>query len=94
MTDVQTEACEFLAKHYGLPSQESKIIEECGELIVAIKHKETGRATKEDVVSELADVIILSKQLEVLYGSEDVTGEIHRKLQRQLKRINAARLGE
>ncbi len=67
----------------------AKAEEECAELIVALKHFKLGKATAQDVISEIADVEIMSKQMQILFGEDAVRKEIDRKLERLQERIKA-----
>lgn len=80
----------FIADHYGTLSQLNKTKEECQELIDAIDgylHKQDSRA---HIAEEIADVKIMLIQLEYLLHSEyEVEGMMKKKVDRQLKRIEA-----
>lgn len=85
--------CKRAVDTYGKESQINQAFEEMGELMVAINHWRRGIATKADVFSEIADVIIMCDQLcYIVEGTEEGTeicsDIIHLKLQRQEKRIN------
>lgn len=71
----------------GERAQRSKAIEECAELIVAIEKENIGRATPQDVITEIADVMIMAEQLAMIYGPEKVRKEKTYKQQRLLSRI-------
>lgn len=72
-----------IANYYGIESQKWKTIEELNELAVALVHRDT-----QNITEELADVIIMTSQMEYLYDIHDeVTRAIEYKLKRQLKRI-------
>lgn len=58
MTDEIKILCNDILKHYGVEHQKEKIIEEMGELIVAIKHHD-----EVNYVEELADVGVMLEQL-------------------------------
>jgi NTP pyrophosphatase (non-canonical NTP hydrolase) len=77
-----------IANHYG-SAQVDIMIEECGELIQAIC--KLRRAWSEErlqhVKEELADVLIMARQLRVIFGADDVDRIIDEKLDRQLQRI-------
>ena len=77
-----------LLNHYGVESQELMTIGECAELIVALRHKARKRATADEVIDEIADVIVMTQQLRIAYGAKNVDNRIAEKLARQLKRIN------
>lgn len=85
--NVRRVSCLTLLDHYGLPEQMRQTIEECGELIVALRHFERGKATYADVVSEIADVIIMCEQMRFVFGPDDVNETIDQKLRRQMARV-------
>lgn len=79
-----------IAEHYGFEAQADKSIEEMAELIVEIKHMKKGKASEnfQNFVEELADVKIMIDQLYFMSNFDgDVSKEIDRKLNRQMKRI-------
>lgn len=85
--------CKRAVDTYGKEPQINQAIEEMGELIVAINHWKRGKATKADVFSEIADVVIMCDQLcYIVDGTEEgveICGDIiDQKLKRQEKRIN------
>ena len=59
-----------------------------GELITAISREQDGRATTEQVITEIADVQIMMRQLALIYGIDAVAKEIDRKQRRLLRRID------
>ena len=74
--------------HYGAEHQKKKAIEEMGELITAISREQDGRATPEQVITEIADVQIMMRQLALIYGIDAVAKEIDRKQRRLLRRMD------
>lgn len=74
--------------HYGAEHQKKKAIEEMGELITAISREQDGRATPEQVITEIADVQIMMRQLAIIYGADKVVKEIDRKQRRLLRRMD------
>ena len=78
-----------IANHYGYTAQSDIMIEECGELTQAIC--KLRRAWSDDrlanVKEELADVLIMARQLRVMLGADDVDRIISSKLDRQIERI-------
>ena len=74
--------------HYGAEHQKKKAIEEMGELITAISREQDGRATTEQVITEIADVTIMMRQLALIYGIDAVANEIDRKQRRLLRRMD------
>ena len=84
------ERIKTIAEHYGFEAQADKSIEEMAELIVEIKHMKKGKASEnfQNFVEELADVKIMIDQLYFMSNFDgDVSKEIDRKLDRQMKRI-------
>lgn len=77
--------------HYGAEHQKKKAIEEMGELITAISREQDGRATTEQVITEIADVQIMMHQLALIYGIDAVAKEIDRKQRRLLRRMDKER---
>lgn len=82
-----------LSKHlistYGSKVQTEKCIEEMAELTSALLHFKNGRCTKEAVVTEIADVLFTAAQMAVLFGEEEVTDELLRKIERTESRVVA-----
>jgi NTP pyrophosphatase (non-canonical NTP hydrolase) len=87
MTVEEKACCLRIMDHYGAENQEAMTIGECADLIVALRHKARGRATADDVIDEIADVIIMTQQLSFIYGQSKVDNKIKEKLDRQLERI-------
>ena len=85
------ERVKTIANHYGFKAQAEKSIEEMAELIVEIKHMKKGLISPnfQKFVEELADTKIMIDQLYLLANFDgDVSKEVTRKLERQLKRID------
>lgn len=74
--------------HYGKEHQKKKAIEEMGELITALSREQDGRATVHDVITEIADVLLMIRQLQIIYGVEACLDEYDRKQRRLLRRMN------
>lgn len=73
--------------HYGYRAQIDQTIEECAELIVALRHHLRGRASGSQVIEELADVQIMLAQMFLIFGAEDVQEQIRRKILRLDQRM-------
>lgn len=74
-----------IARYYGLEHQIRKAIEELGELVVAL-----ARDDRDNIVEEIADVMVMLMQLEILLDcDEEVFDIIEKKVERQIKRIRA-----
>lgn len=70
---------------YGKSHQVSKLLEEVGEFIETIMNED-----KENMVQEMADVMVMLKQFQYYYGIEDEQIEevMKYKINRQLERLN------
>ncbi len=79
---IAHEVCKKALEAYGINNQMWKTIEECAELQDALAKYKTGRATKEDVITEIADVQIMCQQLSIFFGEQEVNSEFIRKLER------------
>lgn len=102
-----TQQIRFIANHYGFESQSRQLMEECGELVQAVnkvwrtKKKQThtpkqvvaGIKAESDLVSEIADVCIMTAQIQHLLGISDerVVRVVDIKLDREIERINKER---
>lgn len=94
--DIKAKQREII-NHYGFDHQLERLMEECGELIVAIaKNKryafsDTCIDHYENLVEELADVKNLIEQLEIDndYVREGIEVMIGHKVNRELERIRA-----
>lgn len=73
---------------YGIDAQKWMLIEECGELLNAIAKLKRGRSTKEDIITELADVDIMIEQMAFFFGWSEFLWEKDRKLNRLEERLN------
>ncbi len=74
--------------NYGIVNQEWMLVEECGELMNAFAKLRRGRASKEDILTELADVHIMIEQMACFFGLEEFQAEKERKLARLEERLN------
>ncbi len=95
-----TEKLQSLIDHYGLQEQSGQCIEECAELILAlrkywrfdpIRHDTvTHENLRRDIADELADVQIMVDQMRIGFGVGDLVDErIRYKLERQRERMGA-----
>ena len=80
---------ETVIKKFGFDAQKAMAVEECAELINALCKEKRGRATDEDIITEIADVQIMCEQLAIIYGKEKVRQERLRKLLRLHERIQS-----
>lgn len=66
------EICKMAVDTYGKESQINQAIEKISELMVAINRWRRGRATKGDVLNEIAEVVIMLHQLcYIIYEKEN-----------------------
>ena len=73
-------------------AQIGMFIEEVGELLTALNQHSRGRVDVDAVVTEIADVKIMTEQLALMYGYQKVDAEVERKLQRLEERIKKGTL--
>lgn len=76
---------------YGFPAQAAMAIEECSELTNALCKFRRGRVGKDEIITEIADVMIMCEQLSSYFGKASVAIEKERKLERlqeQLSKYN------
>lgn len=97
--DSNKQKIQTIADHYGFRKQSMMMMEECSELQKAIckwhreydgsfKSESSDCQERTDIIEELADVIIMAKQLTYLLSAEDEISErIEFKLDRQLRRM-------
>jgi NTP pyrophosphatase (non-canonical NTP hydrolase) len=78
--------------HYGAGEQIEHTIEELGELIVAIMELKRNRRSRpqkvQEVINEIADVMIMVEQLAVIFGESEVQRHIFHKVERLKNRID------
>lgn len=67
---------------WGVEAQYDQTIEECAELIAALKHFKRDKVDEEQIVSELADVTLMIGQLTWMFGEERVKAAVARKLEK------------
>ena len=67
---------------WGIEAQRNMAFEELGELNTALARDRRGRVTKEEIITELADVTIMCEQLALFLGYDDYEKEIDNKLVR------------
>ena len=67
---------------WGVEAQRNMAFEELGELNTILARDRRGRATKEEILTELADVTIMCEQMAVILGYDNYEKELDRKLVR------------
>jgi len=65
---------------WGEEAQYDQAIEECAELITALKHFKRNRVGRSEIVSELADLSLMIGQLTWMFGEEEVQKTVNVKL--------------
>ena len=80
---------EQIAAHYEFTSQADMLCEESAEYMVALNKLRRGKAEAyENIKEEVADVLIVARQLRYLLGYESIDKIIEDKLSRQMRRIS------
>jgi NTP pyrophosphatase (non-canonical NTP hydrolase) len=64
------------------------VTEECAELIVALRHFDRGKCSREELLDEVADVLICCHQLSLILGEAAVNDQIALKMNRLTERVN------
>ena len=72
---------------FGIDAQKKMCIEECAELINALAKESRGRTSKEDIITELADVSIMVDQLALYYDYENFKCERDKKIIRLNEKV-------
>lgn len=80
--------CKEALDTFGLEKQVDMCIEECAELQNALMKFRRGRATLEDVRTEIADVQIMCDQMSIAFGEKETLVEKCGKLERLAHRIS------
>ena len=75
---------------WGFKAQALKTLEECSELSTALLKYDSGRVTEAEVVSEIADVIIMSWQIALFFGLDEVEEAVQYKLDRVRNLLSAS----
>lgn len=76
------ELYEATLRKWGEAAQFDQAVEECAELITALKHLRRGRTDQAAVAEELADVYLMVGQLTYMLGEVQVAAAVERKLAR------------
>ena len=67
-------------ERWGADAQYDQTIEECAELIAALKHFKRGKITRQAVIDELADATLMLGQLRWMFGTDQVDAAISKKI--------------
>ena len=84
------EKLSLIINHYGINNQQRKLNEEVFELQEAIIIKEGGgNFSKENIIEEIADVMVVLEQIKVHYrlDDEDIKSAMEYKINRTLERM-------
>lgn len=75
------ETCNEALLHFGGDAQVRKAMEELAELLTALA-RYPKRAFLDDIAEEIADVLIVARQLAILVGEDRVEAALPRKLEK------------
>ncbi len=75
---------------WGEDAQYDQTVEECAELIAALKHFRRGKVDQQAVIDELADVTLMLGQLTWMFGAELVEESVQKKLDKLSKLLASA----
>jgi NTP pyrophosphatase (non-canonical NTP hydrolase) len=67
---------------WGQEAQFDQAVEECAEMIAAIKHFRRGKVTQQAVVDELADVLLMVGQMIYMLGEDAVNAAVEAKIRK------------
>ncbi len=76
-------------QHYGKNNQSTVCMEECAELIQAISKAKRGKIDRDNMVEEIADVLICIEMLKQMYmiSDEKINKWIEKKQAREVERM-------
>lgn len=76
-------------KYYGAEIQSTVCMEECAELIQAISKVKRGKINRDNMIEEIADVLICIEMLKQMYmiSDEKINKWIEKKQEREAERI-------
>lgn len=84
---TQTQIIAQAVAHYGHSNQVLQAIEEMNELCVELTHHLRGRNGVRDVAEEIADCMIMMRQLRLMFGEQLVDWFVDEKLDRLQGRL-------
>lgn len=79
--------CERALKHFKAEPQVNMMFEEIGEFVDAFHKYKRKRVRLETVIGELCDLMIMSEQMSILFGEEDVRRVLDDKLNKLELRV-------
>lgn len=76
-------------QHYGKNNQSTVCMEECAELIQAISKAKRGKIDRDNMIEEIADVLICIEMLKQMYmiSDEKINKWIEKKQAREAERM-------
>lgn len=76
-------------QHYGKNNQSTVCMEECAELIQAISKAKRGKINRDNMIEEIADVLICIEMLKQMYmiSNEKINKWIEKKQAREAERM-------
>ena len=76
-------------QHYGAEKQSTVCMEECTELIQAISKAKRGKIDRDNMIEEIADVLICIEMLKQMYmiSDEKINKWIEKKQAREVERM-------
>lgn len=76
-------------QHYGKNNQSTVCMEECAELIQAISKAKRGKINRDNMIEEIADVLICIEMLKQMYmiSDEKINNWIEKKQAREVERM-------
>lgn len=83
-----------IIQHYGKNNQSTVCMEECAELIQAISKAKRGKIDRDNMIEEIADVLICIEMLKQMYmiSDEKINKWIEKKQAREAERISKHKL--
>ena len=88
-SEKQALILEDAIKTWGTESQLHMAIGECGEFITLLGKRSQNRDSREDWISEIADVIIMMEQMAHIMGYQSVREAVEFKLNRLKNRLES-----
>lgn len=65
---------------WGRDAQFEQLVEECAELITAVKHYQRNKVSEQGLAEELADVLLMAGQMIYMLGEERVQKAVETKI--------------
>lgn len=88
-TEEQDKTLHVALTVWGRAAQEAMAIGECGEFLALQGKRAQGRATSEDWISEIADVMIMMEQMAKIHGYDEVQKMVEYKMNRLRLRLES-----